>query len=58
MKKNKKFCLISEFGKSNKLEPLQFYKMLSRHLKLARKMKWSKPQECLTLSFTNRQEMQ
>ena len=35
----KKFCSISEFCKSNRLEPLQFYKMVSRHPELARKMK-------------------
>ena len=39
MRKNKKFCSISEFCKSNKLESLQFYKMVSRHPELARKMK-------------------
>ena len=39
MRKNKKFCSISDFCKSNKLEPLQFYKMVSRHPELARKMK-------------------
>lgn len=35
----KKFCSISEFCKSNRLEPLQFYKMVSRHPELSRKMK-------------------
>lgn len=35
----KKFCSISEFCKSNRLEPLQFYRMVSRHPELARKMK-------------------
>ena len=35
----KKFCSISEFCKSNRLEPLQFYKMVGRHPELARKMK-------------------
>ena len=35
----KKFCSISEFCQSNRLEPLQFYKMESRHPELARKMK-------------------
>ena len=39
MRKNKKFCSISEFCKSNRLDPLQFYKMVSRHPELARKMK-------------------
>lgn len=39
MRKNKKFCSISEFCKSNKLESLQFYKMVNRHPELARKMK-------------------
>ena len=39
MRKNHKFCSISEFCKSNRLDPLQFYKMVSRHPELARKMK-------------------
>lgn len=39
MRKNKKSCSISEFCKSNRLEPLQFYRMVSRHPELARKMK-------------------
>ena len=39
MRKNKKSCSISEFCRNNNFQTLQFYKMLSRHPELARKMK-------------------
>ena len=35
----KKFCSISEFCRNNNFRTLEFYKMLSRHPELARKMK-------------------
>ena len=39
MRKNKKSCSISEFCRNNNFRTLEFYKMLSRHPELARKMK-------------------
>ena len=39
MRKNKKSCSISEFCRNNNFRTLGFYKMLSRHPELARKMK-------------------
>ena len=39
MRKNKKSCSISEFCRNNNFRTLEFYKILSRHPELARKMK-------------------
>ena len=39
MRKNKRSCSISEFCRNNNFRTLEFYKMLSRHPELARKMK-------------------
>ena len=39
MRKNKKSCSIPEFCRNNNFRTLEFYKMLSRHPELARKMK-------------------
>ena len=39
MRKNKKSCSISEFCRNNNFRTLEFYRMLSRHPELARKMK-------------------
>ena len=39
MRKNKKSCSISEFCRNNNFRTLEFYKMLSLHPELARKMK-------------------
>ena len=39
MRKNKKSCSISDFCRNNNFRTLEFYKMLSRHPELARKMK-------------------
>ena len=39
MRRNKKSCFISEFCRNNNFRTLEFYKMLSRHPELARKMK-------------------
>ena len=39
MRKNKKSCSISEFCRNNNFRTLEFYKMLSRHPELAKKLK-------------------
>lgn len=39
MRKNKKSCFISEFCRNNNFRTLEFYKMLSRHPELAKKLK-------------------
>ena len=39
MRKNKKSCSITEFCRNNNFRTLEFYKMLSLHPELARKMK-------------------
>ena len=39
MRKNKKSCSISEFCGNNNFRTLEFYKMLSRHPQLAKKLK-------------------
>ena len=39
MRKNKKSCSIPEFCRNNNFRTLEFYKMLSRHPELAKKLK-------------------
>ena len=39
MRKNKKSCSISEFCRNNNFRTLEFYKMLSRHPELVKKLK-------------------
>ena len=39
MRKHSKFFSISEFCKSNGLQPIEFYEILSRHPELAKKLK-------------------
>ena len=39
MRKNKKSCSISEFCRNNNFRTLEFYKMLSQHPELAKKLK-------------------
>ena len=47
MRKNKKSCSISEFSRNNNFRTLEFYKMLSQHPELAKKLKTNAKGECV-----------